>query len=193
MKGVIDALNIVYDEREKRSFIKLTLVAFAFTIGALAFILFALAAIVVLPLVLAWIGVETRAGLILSRLRWPALLIVVLVWLAVLYRYGPSREKARWRWLTVGSVFAAVTWLVGSALFSWYLSNFANYDATYGSLGTGIGLMMWLWISVIVVLVGGEINAELEHQTAEDTTTPPEKPLGERGATMADTVGEAWR
>jgi membrane protein len=93
----------------------------------------------------------------------------------------------------VGTAFATVTWLVASGLFSWYLANFANYDATYGSLGTAIGMMMWLWLSVIVILVGGEINAELEHQTAEDTTTRPKKPLGERGAVMADTVGEAWR
>jgi membrane protein len=193
MKAIIDSLNVVYDEREKRSFIWLTLVAFAFTLGALVCILLALSAIVVLPLVLAWVGLHTQFGSILSWLRWPALLLVVLVALSVLYRYGPSRENARWRWLSIGAVFATVAWLVGSALFSWYLSNFANYDATYGSLGAGIGLMMWLWMSVIVILIGGELNAELEHQTAEDTTIPPEKPLGQRGATMADTVGEAWR
>jgi len=193
MKAIIDALNVVYDEREKRSFVKLTLVAFAFTLSALVFIIFALAAIVVLPLVLARIGVDTQVGTILSWVRWPALLLVVLVALSLLYRYGPSRAKARWRWLSVGAVFATVAWLLGSALFSWYLSNFANYDATYGSLGAAIGLMMWLWMSVIVILVGGEINAELEHQTAEDTTTRAHKPLGQRGATMADTVGEAWR
>lgn len=193
MKAIIDALNVVYDEREKRSFVKLTLVAFAFTLSALAFVLFALASIVVLPLVLAWVGVDTQAGTILSWLRWPALLIVLLISLAVLYRYGPSRAYAKWRWLSVGALFATVAWLLGSALFSWYLSNFANYDATYGSLGAGIGLMMWLWMSVIVILVGGEVNAELEHQTAQDTTTRPHKPLGERGATMADRVGEAWR
>jgi membrane protein len=132
-------------------------------------------------------------GVILSWLRWPALLLVVLIALSVLYRYGPSRAKARWRWLSVGAVFATVAWLLGSALFSWYLSNFANYDATYGSLGAGIGLMMWLWMSVNVILVGGELNAELEHQTAEDTTAPPQQPLGQRGATMADAVGKAWR
>ncbi|MGK2923579.1 MAG: YihY/virulence factor BrkB family protein [Methyloceanibacter sp.] len=193
MKAIIDSLNVVYDEREKRGFVHLTLVAFAFTLGALVCVLLALSAIVVLPLVLAWVGLDTQMGLILSWLRWPALLLVVLVALSVLYRYGPSRARARWRWLSVGAVFATVAWLLGSALFSWYLSNFANYDATYGSLGAAIGLMMWLWMSVIVILVGGELNAELEHQTAEDTTTTPEKPLGQRGATMADAVGKAWR
>lgn len=193
MKAIIDALNVVYDEREKRSFLRLTLVAFAFTIGGLVFIILALAAVVVLPLVLAWFGLESRAAQIISLSRWPALLIVVMVWLTVLYRYGPSRTHARWRWLTVGSVFATTAWLAGSVLFSWYLSNVANYDVTYGSLGAAIGLMMWLWLSVIVILVGGEINAEMEHQTARDTTVPPDKPLGQRGAVVADTVGEAWR
>ncbi len=193
MKAIIDALNVVYDEREKRSFVKLTLVAFAFTIGALVFVIFALGAIVVLPLVLAWVGLETGAGQIISWARWPALLAIVLLWLAVLYRYGPSRTRAQWQWLSVGSIFAAVAWLLVSVLFSWYLSNFANYDATYGSLGAAIGMMMWLWLSVIVVLVGGELNAELEHQTARDTTVQPSRPLGERGAVVADTVGEAWR
>ncbi|ODR97666.1 hypothetical protein AUC69_11200 [Methyloceanibacter superfactus] len=193
MKAIIDALNVVYDEREKRSFVRLTLVAFAFTIGGLVFIILALAAVVVLPLVLAWFGLESRATQIISLLRWPALLVVVLVWLTVLYRYGPSRTRARWQWLGAGSVFATIAWLAGSVLFSWYLSNFANYDATYGSLGAGIGLMMWLWLSVIVILVGGELNAEMEHQTARDTTVRPDKPMGERGAVVADTVGEAWR
>jgi len=193
MKAIIDALNVVYDEREKRSFVKLTMVAFAFTIGALVFVILALGAVVVLPLVLAWVGLESRAGQIIFWTRWPALFAIVLLWLAVLYRYGPSRSRAQWRWLGVGSIVAAAAWLVVSVLFSWYLSNFANYDATYGSLGAAVGMMMWLWLSVIVVLIGGELNAEMEHQTAEDTTAPPQKPLGQRGATMADAVGKTWR
>ncbi|XSG82962.1 MAG: YihY/virulence factor BrkB family protein [Methyloligella sp. ZOD6] len=193
IKAIMDALNVVYDEKEKRSFVKLNLVSFAFTLGALAFLIAAINAIVVLPLVLAWIGFESYTGQLISILRWPALIVIVLLWLALLYRYGPSRDWAQWRWLTVGSVFAALAWLAGSALFSWYLSNFANYDATYGSLGAAIGLMMWLWLSVIIILVGAEINAELEHQTARDTTAPPADPLGARGATMADTVGASAR
>ncbi len=193
MKAIIDALNVVYDEREKRSFIRLTLVAFAFTIGGLVFLLLAFSGIVVLPLALAWLGYESSAGQVISILRWPALLLIVMLGLGALYRYGPSRRRAQWRWLSVGSVFATFAWLASSALLSWYLSNFADYDATYGSLGAGIGLMMWLWLSVIVILVGGELNAESEHQTARDSTVPPEKPLGRRGAVMADTVGESWR
>ncbi len=193
MKAITDSLNVVYDEREERSFVILTLVSFAFTIGSLVFVVLAISAVVITPLVLPWLGMESLSERIISLLRWPALLIVVLLWLALLYRYGPCRTAAQWRWLSIGSVFAALCWLAVSSLFSWYLSNFANYNATYGSLGAVIGLMMWLWVSVIVILFGAELNAELEHQTAEDTTVRPEQPIGERGAVMADTVGKAWR
>ena len=100
--------------------------------------------------------------------RWPALLLVIVLGLACLYRYGPSRLGARWQWLSVGAVLAAVIWLVASILLSWYLEKFADYNATYGSLGAGIGLMMWMWVSAIAILLGAEINAEIEHQTARD-------------------------
>ena len=111
--------------------------------------------------------------------------------LAILYRFGPSREHPRWEWISVGSLVAAVAWLISSGLLSWYLASFADYDATYGSLGAAIGMMMWMWISSIVILFGAEINSEVEHQTTRDTTTGREQPLGERGAKMADTVGAA--
>jgi membrane protein implicated in regulation of membrane protease activity len=100
-----------------------------------------------------------------------------------------SPPTARWQWVTVGSVFAAVTWIIASFLFSWYLASFANYNATYGSLGAAVGVMIWLWISNTVMLLGAELNAEIEHQTARDSTVGAEKPLGARGAVMADTVG----
>ena len=128
---------------------------------------------------------------LLSLLRWPALLILVMLGLALLYRFGPSRKDAKWRWLTPGSMVAAFAWLAISALFSLYLSKFTDYNATYGSLGAVIGLMMWIWLSVSVILIGAELNAEIEHQTARDTTTGHAKPLGARGAVMADTVGKA--
>ena len=192
MKAIIDALNVAYDEREKRSFVRLSLVAFAFTLGALVFFMLAVSAIVALPLIYSTLGLTSGFSKVLFILRWPIMVAVIVVWLAILYRFGPSRTQARWEWLTVGSVFAAATWFVMSYLFSWYLSAFANYDATYGSLGAAIGLMMWLWLSVIVMLLGAQLNAEIEHQTATDTTLAPEKPLGARGAVMADTVGESW-
>ena len=123
--------------------------------------------------------------------RWPLLVVMMLFGLAVLYRFGPSRRSPQWRWLSVGSVFATLTWLAGSGLLSFYLANYANYDATYGSLGAAIGLMIWMWMSTIVVLLGAELNSEIEHQTAVDSTEGGGKPLGARGAHVADTVGEA--
>jgi len=191
MKALMDALNVVYDEKEKRGFIKLNLVSLAFTLGGIAATLLALAAVVVLPLVLSFVGLGSDGEILLTVSRWPLLLAVIIIGLAVLYRFGPSRREARWQWLSVGSIFAALAWLGSSALLSWYLAKFANYDATYGSLGAGIGLMMWMWISFIVILFGAELNSEIEHQTARDSTVGREKPLGARGAAMADTVGAA--
>jgi membrane protein len=192
MKAVIDALNLVYEEEEKRGFFKLTLISLAFTGGAIAALLIGITAIVVVPLTLERIGLGFGATALIEWLRWPVLLLCLLGGFALLYRYGPSRANAQWRWLTVGSIAAALTWLAGSALFSYYLKHYANYDATYGSLGTAIGLMMWLWMSAIVTLVGAELNAEIEHQTARDSTDGAPMPLGARGATMADTVGRSW-
>jgi len=190
MKSIFDALNIVYDEDEKRGLIKLNLISLAFTLCAVIAMLTAIGAVVALPLVLTYLGLEQQAGL-LPLLRWPALLVLVMLGLALLYRFGPSRRDAKWRWVTPGSIFASFAWLAISALFSLYLSKFTDYNATYGSLGAVIGLMMWIWLSVSVILVGAELNAEIEHQTARDTTTGRPQPLGARGAVMADTVGKA--
>ncbi len=190
MKAMFDALNVVYEEEEKRSFVMLNLRSLTFTGGALVFIILALTSIVVLPVVFNFIGLSDSAWLI-AALRWPTLLVVLLGGLAVLYRYGPSREHARWRWVGTGSVVAGVLWLAASLLFSWYVANFGTYNETYGSLGAVIGFMTWIWISSTIVLLGGEINAEMEHQTARDTTTGPALPMGSREARMADSLGAA--
>jgi membrane protein len=191
MKAIMDALNVVYDEKEKRSFIMLNVISLCFTMGAIAAMLLGVAAVVVVPLVLAHFGLGTWSESLLALLRWPALMVLVLIGLSVLYRFGVSRREPKWRWVTGGGLFAAVAWLTGSALFSWYLGRFAPYDQTYGSLGAAIGLMMWMWLSVIVILFGAQLNSEIEHQTARDSTVGAEKPLGARGAAMADTVGAA--
>ncbi|MCJ2094958.1 YihY/virulence factor BrkB family protein [Methylobacterium sp. J-072] len=190
MKHIFDALNLVYNERETRNFFVLNLVSLAFTAGALAFLILALGAVVVLPVVFEFIGIGKDAWW-LALLRWPVLLLAVLGGLAVLYRYGPSRDAPRWHWVTGGSGVAAVLWLGGSLLFSWYVANFGSYNKTYGSLGAAIGFMTWIWISTIIVLLGAQLNAEMEHQTAEDTTVGKPQPLGTRGAKMADSVGAA--
>jgi membrane protein len=189
MKSLFDAFNLVYNEPEKRSFIWLNAVSLTFTVLAIIFALVAIGVMVVVPIVLNFIGLGGATEMVVKIARWPALLIVVSVALAVLYRYGPNREKPQWRWITWGKGVAAVSWLVVSILFSWYAENFGSYNKTYGSLGAIITFMFWIWLSIIVVLIGAELNAETEHQTARDTTTGRPKPLGARGATMADTVG----
>lgn len=191
MKAIIDALNVAYDEQEKRGFIKLTLISLAMTIGVIVSGLIAVGAVVVFPIVIGYLGLSGLTEVLITVLRWPVLLAALLLGLAILYRFGPSRTEARWEWLSLGSVVAAVLWIAGSAGLSLYFSNFANYGATYGSLAAAVGLMMWLWLSAIVILLGAELNAEVEHQTAHDTTVGAYKPLGRRGAAMADTVGSA--
>ena len=192
MKAIMDALNVVYDEKEKRSFIRLNLVSLAFTVGAIAALLLAVGAVVILPLILAGFDLVSMGPALVAVLRWPALFVLVMLGLAVLYRFGPSRREPQWQWVSVGSLFAAAAWLAGSGLLSWYLGKFAHYDETYGSLGAAIGLMIWMWLSITVILVGAELNSEIEHQTARDSTVGSgEKPLGARGAAMADTVGAA--
>jgi membrane protein len=191
VKAVIDALNVAYEEREKRSFIRLNLLSLAFTTGGIAALLLMVSAVVALPLALDHLGLAPESQIIVSLARWPLLLIILVTALGLLYRFGPSRRAARWEWLSVGTLAAALLWIVGSSLLSWYLSNFANYNATYGSLGAAIGLMMWMWMSAIIVLCGAELNSEIEHQTALDTTVGRAKPPGRRGAVMADTLGAA--
>ena len=191
VKATFDALNIVNDEEEKRGFLKLNAQSLTFTLGVLVFLLLAMAAIVVVPVVLGALGLAGSSAWLLSLLRWPLLLLAVLFLLASLYRFGPSRERPQWRWVTWGSVVAGIGWLGGSMLFSYYVSNFGNYNETYGSLGAVIAFMTWLWLSTTLVLIGAEINAEMEHQTARDTTSGAPRPMGERGAQMADEVSKA--
>jgi membrane protein len=191
VKAVIDALNVVNGEREKRSFIRLNLLSLAFTSGGIAALLLMVSAVVAFPLALDHLSLAPAIQSIATLARWPLLFATLLAALAVLYRFGPSRRAARWQWLSVGTLAASLLWIAGSSLLSWYLSNFGNYNATYGSLGAAIGLMMWMWMSAIIVLFGAELNSEIEHQTARDTTVGRPKPLGARGAVMADTLGPA--
>ena len=186
-KALFEALNIAYAEKEKRGFLRLTAIALLFTLGAVLFVILALALIAIVPVVLDYLGLGETGKVLISVLRWPLLAAGVIVALGLLYRHGPSRDHPQWRWLSWGAAAATVLWLVGSLLFSFYVSNFGNYNATYGSVGAII-LLMWFYISALIILVGAELNAEMEHQTAKDTTQGPPQPMGRRGATMADTV-----
>jgi len=189
MKSLFDTLNIVYGEQEKRGFLKLNAMSLGFTAAGIAFVIAALGAVVVVPL--QYVGLSNAAKLLVRIGRWPALFVVLALSLACIYRFGPSRQAPRWTWITWGSAAATILWLAASALFSFYAANFGTFNQTYGSLGAVVGFMTWLWISAIVILLGAELNAEIEHQTARDTTTGAPKPLGVRGARMADTVGAA--
>ncbi len=192
VKALFDALNVIYDEDEKRSFLRLNLISLAFTFCVIVFMVMSLAAVVAVPLVLSRFGLGRLSQFPVTALRWPFLFVIVALGLSALYRFGPSRRPAKWRWVSFGSVVGAIAWLAGSVAFSWYLGNVADFNGTYGSLGAAMGLMMWLWLSAVVVLLGAQLNAEIEHQTARDSTIgEPERPLGQRQAVMADTVGEA--
>jgi membrane protein len=191
MKSLFDTLNIVHGEEEKRGFVKLNAISLGFTIGGVLFMMTALGSMVAVPVILNHIGLSDAGDLLLRIGRWPAMYLILTFALAVIYRYGPSRQTPRWRWITWGSAMAALLWLAVSGLFSWYAASFGKFNETYGSLGAVIGFMTWLWISAIVILLGAEIDAEMEHQTARDTTSGRPKPMGARGAHMADTVGAA--
>jgi membrane protein len=171
IKSLFDALNIVYGEREKRSFIVLNAVSLAFTVGIILFVLAALATMVVLPSALDYLGASEFGALILKIGRWPVLLVLVALAIALLYRFGASRQKVRWRWITWGSAVASVLWIAGSLLFSWYAANFGSFNKTYGSLGAVIGFMTWIWLSAIVILIGAEIDAVMEGLTPEQRGT----------------------
>lgn len=187
--AIVTALNIVYEEKEKRGFVQLNLLALGMTVAAVGVAVLAMIAVAalgyletLLPALPGWAAV---AGKLLS---YGLLACVGAAAAAALYRYGPSREKAEWTWLTPGSAFTAVLWLALTIGFGVYVANFGNYDATYGSLGTVVVLLTWLYLSSYILLFGAELNAEVEHQTATDTTSGGDKPVGARGAWAADHV-----
>lgn len=187
--ALFDGLNIAYGETEKRNFVVRRTLSYAFTVALVLFATVVTGVLVAVPIYLR------KWGLIdswLAPFRWVVLTALAASAFAVLYRFGPSRERARWRWVRWGAAFAAAAWIGGSLGFSWYVNHVAHYDATYGSLGAAVGFMMWIWVSAMVVLIGAELNAEIEHQTALDSTTGAPLPMGERGAVMADSVGQPF-
>jgi membrane protein len=164
VKALFDALNEVYGIKDERGFIKRNSISIAFVLGGLIVVLLAIGAVVVVPIVLNYIGIQGLAGAVVWIGRWPAVVIVVALLLALIYRYGPNRQSEHWRWITWGSALASISWLIASILFSWYAANFGSFNKTYGSLGAAIGFMIWMWISAIVVLVGAELDAILERR-----------------------------
>lgn len=164
VKALIEGLNVAYEAHERRGFIKLTLVSLAFTLGLIIAAIVGMAALAAAAPMLAGLGLGGLAGL--SLLRWPVLLVAVAIFFAVLYRFAPCRPKAAWRWITPGGCVAAVGWIVVSALFSWYVSNFGHYNKTYGSLGAIVGFLTWVWLSTMVLMFGAELNNAAEKRVS---------------------------
>jgi len=187
-KSILGALNLAYEEREQRSFMRFQLTALGMTLGAILAAVIGLAALVLLPVLVSFFGVSAYAALIARAAGLAALVLFVLLALSLLYRFGPSRRAPSWHWVTPGSAVATILWLLASTLFSFYVQHLASYDATYGPLGAVVGVMMWFYVSALAVLVGAELNAELELQTVRDSTAGDEKPIGARGAYVADHV-----
>jgi membrane protein len=189
-KSLLSALNLAYEEEEQRSFLKFQLIGLVMTLGIILACVLGLAILVLMPAVISLLGLSAHEKGLVQFGSISVLLVFVTVGISVLYRFGPSRRAARWRWVTPGSVVATLLWLVASLLFSAYVQYLASYDATYGPLGAVAGIMMWFWVGAYAVLFGAELNAELELQTAEDTTTDGPRPMGQRGAFVADHVAE---
>lgn len=181
IKAMIAAMNIAYNEREKRRFLRLNGLALLLTVGAIVFALMALALVVALPVLLNRLVLGSIPRELVAWLRWPLLAVAVMFGLTVLYRYGPSREHVKWRWVSWGSFVATLLWLPGSALFSYYVSNFGNYNTTYGSVGAVIILLLWLYLTSYVVLLGAELNSEIERRTRIDTTAGGPQAPGRHG------------
>ncbi|HET6181972.1 MAG TPA: YihY/virulence factor BrkB family protein [Acetobacteraceae bacterium] len=188
MSGLMSALDISYGETDSRSFLRFNLTALVLTLVLLIGGIVAVALVALLPAVVT----NSHSGIlgwVLLIAEWPVLFLLVLTGFALLYRFAPDRHPPKWRWLTPGAAIAAFLWIVGSILFSVYVSHFSNYNATYGSLGAVVVLLTWLYLSAFVVLLGALINAEAERQTRHDANDKTPKPIGHRGAHAADTVG----
>lgn len=164
MKHAIDGANAAYDAPERRGFLRLRLTAIAFTVGAVLFVLVALAVVALLPSVLAGSSIGSPVRVAVAVLRWPLLAAGLLVGLAVFYRFAPDRENPQWRWVSPGAILAVVLWIGGSLVFSFYASNFGRFNETYGSLGAIVVVMLWFFLTAYALLLGAELNAEVERQ-----------------------------
>jgi membrane protein len=185
MSGLISALDIAYEEKERRSFLRFNMIAIGLTILLIIGGIIAIALVAGLPAVVQFMGFGGTTKWLLLLVQWPVLIVLWLVGLAMLYRYAPDRREAQWHWVSPGAICATALWIVASIAFTAYVANFSSYDKTYGSLGSVIVLLTWLYITGFVVLLGAVINAQAERQTHQDTTEGQSKPMGKRGAHAA--------
>ena len=190
VSGMISAVNIAYDQEDTRSLAKFYWITLILTVGLIISGTVTLVLVALLPVILSHLDADATTKWVALVVEWPVLMGFVMATLMVLYRYAPHRENARWEWITPGAVIATLLWVIVSLLFTVYVARFNNYDATYGALGAVAVLLIWLWLSSYIVLLGAEINAEAERQTKRDSTTGAPEPMGRRGAVVADTVGK---
>jgi len=188
MGHLITAVNTAYDEEETRSFVKRKLLALGLTLGAIVFMIVIIGIVVAVPALLAAGVSSTPLRVLLTVVQFIVLVAAVAAALALVYRLAPDRDSPKLKWVSTGSIIATVLWLVASIGFSLYTSHFGSYAKTYGALASVVVLLLWLWITSYAILLGAEINAEAEQQTASDTTEGPARPMGERGAVKADST-----
>ncbi len=188
VNALLTGLNVANRERDDRSILRAMLLSYVLTLGLILVMSITLAAIVIIPAIFSFITEKSFGARLVLWLRWPIAYAAVVTSLGILYRLGPSRRGAKVRWLSPGALFTTAIWMLASAALSFYVSTFGDYQATYGALGAVVVLMLWFWISTLVVLIGARLNAEMEYQTRADTTTGPERPMGRRGAFVADNV-----
>lgn len=191
MSALMTATNIAYNQREQRGFLRQTALSIGFSMGAMFIFLVMLLVGVAVPLLLQRAPIGQGVTLAILVFRWVLLWSFAVLGFSLAYRYAPDRQAPKWRWVTWGSAIAATVWILGSLGFAAYVQNFGSYGKTYGALGGVIVLLMWFYLMGFTIVLGAEINAEMEHQTAVDTTEGPPAPMGQRGAYVADTLGKA--
>ncbi len=188
----IQGLNQVYGETEQRGFVALKIATIAMTFLLILAAVLIITIVAAIPTVVSYIYPSSWLERVADTARWPVLFVSGVGGLALLYRFAPSRTKAKWRWLTPGAALACVLWLGASFSFGFFVNNFASYNETFGALGGVIVLLTWLWLTAFLVLLGAQLDAEIEAQTRKDSTVGVDKPMGERGAVKADTLGEVF-
>lgn len=191
--SLIQGLNAANGEIEKRGIVRLFALRILFTLFLIAGVLVAAVLSVAVPALLGYLGFAPSTERLITGISWAVLMVFAMLGLAFIYRYGPSRARARWRWITPGACTAIILWGGGTMAFGYYVSNIARYNETFGTLGGVVVLLMWLWLSAFIVLLGAKLDAEIEAQTRIDSTTGPPRPMGERGAVKADTLGQSWK
>jgi membrane protein len=187
-KALFEGVNIAYDEENTRSFIKENALSLLFTLAAIVLFIICLSVIVAFPALMGKLGLPDIVITVIEWVRWLVLGLIVIFAIAAIYKFAPVRDNPKFLWVSWGAVTATILWLIASVLFSFYVKNFGDFDETYGAVAAVIIMMLWFYMTSFLILIGAEINAEMEHQTRKDTTIGEPKPMGDRDAYHADRV-----